>query len=211
VPEPARHCACGCKKVVKGPPTKRYYDSTHAKRAQRAARAGSDVDSVATVPPAPNGDGRVLPALEEWVEDRPDLPLPLVASALALAREVDRQPTNSPLWGRLSTVLTELVTPAVQAKAWSAAVRELYEEFATMSAAEEWRHQRYLRAVDDGEPHPGRWSHLVPIACALGDHRWHQWGGPESPKACLDCRGRLEDDGVVRWPPDLVGALWEAP
>jgi hypothetical protein len=78
-----------------------------------------------------------------------------------------------------------------------------------MEAAEAWRHQRYLKAVDDGEPHPARWTKLVPLSCAMQQHRWHQWGGPDSPRTCLDCRGRLEDDDVVRWPPYLVGSLWE--
>jgi hypothetical protein len=86
-----------------------------------------------------------------------------------------------------------------------------YEEFVTIEAAEAWRHRRYLKAVDDGEEHPERWTKLVPFGCLLQRHRWYQWGGPDSPQTCLDCRGRLEDDGVVGWPPYLVGSLWEAP
>jgi hypothetical protein len=133
----------------------------------------------------------------------------LVEAARSLADEVDSAPDASPLWGRYLDALRQLHAPEVQAKAWSAEMRALFEEFATMEAAEAWRHRRYLKAVADGEVHPDRWTKLVPFGCLLERHNWHQWGGPESPKTCLDCRGRLEDDGVVRWPSYLVGSLWE--
>ncbi len=106
--------------------------------------------------------------------------------------------------------MRQLHEPELQAKAWNTAVREIYEEFATMEAAEQWRHRRDPKAIDDGEEHPDRWTALVPFGCLLGRHHWYQWGDADSPRSCLDCRGRLEDDGVVRWPPDLVGSLWEA-
>jgi hypothetical protein len=102
-----------------------------------------------------------------------------------------------------------LTQPQFQERAFNVEVRALYVEFATIKASESWRHRRYLKAVADGEEHPERWTKLVPFDCLLERHRWHQWGGPESPKTCLDCRGHLEDDGVVRWPFYLVGTLWE--
>jgi hypothetical protein len=119
--------------------------------------------------------------------------------------------TRARCGGRYLDALCQLHEPEVQVKAWNSAIRELYEEFAVIEAAEAWRHQRYLKAVDDGEEHPERWTKLVPFGCLLGRHDWYQWGDGDSPRTCLDCRGRLEDDGVVRWPPYLVGTLWEAP
>jgi hypothetical protein len=154
--------------------------------------------------------GRTRAGLEVWLA-RQDVELPemLVEAARSLADEVDREPEASPLWGRYLDAVRQLHEPEVQAKAWSAEMRALFTEFATMEAAETWRHQRYLKAVADGEEYPDRWTTLVPFGCLLERHHWHQWGGPESPKTCLDCRGPLEDDGVVRWPSYLVGSLWE--
>jgi hypothetical protein len=161
--------------------------------------------------PAPsNGSmGRVRGGLEAWLNTREDLPEVLVASARVLADELDAASDSSPLWGRYTTLMQALTEPQFQEQAFNAEVRALYTELATMDAAEAWRHRRYLKAVDDGEEHPDRWTKLVPLGCLLEHHRLHQWGGPESPKTCLDCRGRVEDDGVVRWPSYLVGTLWE--
>jgi hypothetical protein len=200
--EPARHCECGCGKLVKGPRTKRYYDSTHAKRAQRAARADAgqvDGRSLAGRLPSPNGDGKVRPALERWLKEQCGLPEPLVAAARALSDQVDRTPTNSPLWGRLSTVLTELVTPQVQAQQMAAEMAEIHRELSEPAGAEAYRMQRLEQARANGED-TRRWGRLCPIGCLQGDHRWHQWGGPDSRRTCLDCYGSLEDDGTVSWP-----------
>jgi hypothetical protein len=107
---------------------------------------------------------------------REDLPEVLVSSARVLADEVDAASDSSPLWGRYTALMQALTEPRFQERAFNAEVRALYEEFATMQAAEEWRAQRYRRAVDDGEPHPARWTKLVPLGCAMQQHRWHQWG-----------------------------------
>jgi hypothetical protein len=151
--------------------------------------------------------GRVRAGLEAWVADQPDLPGVLVEAARSLAAQVDREPRNSPLWGRLVQVLLELTGPEQQARAWNEEVAEIYRELATIEAAEAWRYRRYLRAVDSGEPDPGRWSHLVPVACAMGDHNWHRYG-PLAPKRCLDCRGTLGDDGEMAWPYWIPTEVW---
>src|SRR5215208_1611255 len=140
-----RRCECGCGKLVKGPRTKKYYDSTHAKCAQRAARADArqvDGRSPAERVPSPNGDGKVRPALERWLEEQWGLPEPLVAAARALSDQVDRTPTNSPLWGRLSAVLTGLVTPQVQARQMAAEMAEIHRELSEPAGAEAYRMQR---------------------------------------------------------------------
>jgi hypothetical protein len=215
-----RLCACGCGEALKGRRSQRFVSDAHRKRSRRAESAVNEqvkVEAAAGALPAdrtapPNGSiGRTRAGLEVWLA-RQDVELPemLVEAARSLADEVDREPEASPLWGRYLDAVRQLHEPEVQIKAWSAEVRALYEEFATMQAAEAWRAKRYLKAVDDGEPHPARWGTLVPLGCAMQLHRWHQRGGPESPKTCLDCRGYLEDDGVVRWPSYLVGSLWEA-
>jgi hypothetical protein len=188
-----------------------------ARKARIAAERRIEGAAAADALPAareapPNGSmGRIRAGLEAWVARQDvDLPEMLVAAARSLADEVDSVPDASPLWGRYLDALGQLHEPEVQAKAWSAEVRAVYEELATLEAAEAWRHRRYLKAVADGEEHPGRWSHLVPLACAIGDHRWLPRGGPESLKTCLDCRALLEaGDDVVRWPSYLLGDLWD--
>jgi hypothetical protein len=214
-----RLCACGCGETLKGRLSQRFVSDAHRKRSRRAESAATEqikIEAAAGAVPAVRGApsngsiGRTRAGLEVWLA-RQDVELAemLVEAARSLADEVDREPEASPLWGRYLDAVRQLHEPEVQAKAWSAAVRELYEELATIEAAEAWRVQRYQRAVDNGEEHPDRWTKLVPFGCLLDRHHWHQWGGPESPKTCLDCRGRLEDDDVVRWPSYLVGSLWE--
>jgi hypothetical protein len=208
-----RRCECGCGNAVRGPRTKRYYDSTHAKRAQRAARADARQvkgRSLTGRVPSPNGDGKVRPALERWLKEQWGLPEPSVAAARALSDQVDRTPTNSPLWGRLSTVLTELVTPQVQAQQLHAEQRAIFEEFASIKAAESWRAEKCRQAMADGKD-ASRWGHLCPVGCVQGRHNWHQWGDPDSPKTCLDCRGRLEQDGTMFWDDWVAPKAWDEP
>jgi hypothetical protein len=220
--EADRLCACGCGEVVIGRRSRRYVGESHRMRALRSRKAAEEQVSGDVVrhdvvaedagrPLPSNGSmGRTRAGLEVWIEKQEVEPdEALTSAARELADRVDADPDNSPLWGRYLDCLRQLQEPAQQAEAWNAAVRELYEELATMDAVEAWRHAKYLKAVDDGEPHPERWTKLVPFGCLLDRHQWHQWGGPDSPRTCLDCRGRLEDDGVVRWPSYLVGTLWE--
>jgi hypothetical protein len=216
-----RLCACGCGEVLTGRRSQRYAGESHRMRALRSRQAAEEQveGAVATRvdvgdhadPPAPsNGSmGRVRVGLEAWLKTREGLPEVLVSAARVLADELDAASDSSPLWGRYTVLMQALTEPQFQEQAFGVEVRKIYEEFATMEAAESWRHRRYLKAVDDGEPHPDRWTKLVPFGCLLDRHNWHQWGGPESPRTCLDCRGRVEDDGVVRWPSRLVGSLWE--
>jgi hypothetical protein len=116
-------------------------------------------------PRSSNGStGRVRGGLEAWLNTQEDLPEVLVSSARVLADELDAASDSSPLWGRYTLLMQALTEPQYQALAFNAEVRALYEEFATIEAAEHWRHRRYLKAVDDGEPHPQRWTKLVPLA-----------------------------------------------
>lgn len=57
----------------------------------------------------PVGDaGRVRAGLETWlVGQLSDFPAVLVEAARALADQVDREPRNSPLWGRYTALLME--------------------------------------------------------------------------------------------------------
>src|SRR5512132_387690 len=205
-----RSCACGCgEKLPDGRRNRRFVSNAHRMRAHRSEAAVNEqvaTDVAAGDGPArrrvggasSNGSmGRVRGGLEAWLNTREDLPEVLVASVRVLADELDAASDSSPLWGRYTTLMQALTEPQFQERAFNAEVSALYEEFATIQAAEAWRHQRYLKAVDDSEEHPDRWTKLVPFGCLLDRHHWHQWGGPESPKTCLDCRGRLEDDGVV--------------
>ena len=196
-----RSCACGCgEKLPNGRRNRRFVSNAHRMRARRVKRAADElVSDEGGRPRSSNGSmGRVRGGLEAWLNTREALPEVLVSSARVLADELDAASDSSPLWGRYTTLIQALTEPQFQERAFNAEVRALYEEFATIEAAEHWRHRRYLKAVDDGEPHPERWTKLVPFGCLLDRHNWHQWGGPESPKTCLDCRGRVEDDGVVR-------------
>lgn len=127
-----RHCACGCEKELKGSSTQRFASDACRKRVARAAaRRNGSADGVADNPDAGHRPqitpGRVRSGLESWLEDHDDLPAPLVAAARALSDEVDRRPSASPLWGSLTTILTELVTPQVQAQALTEDLRRLYE------------------------------------------------------------------------------------
>jgi hypothetical protein len=127
-----------------------------------------------------NGEGKVLPSLEAWVQEHADLPAPLVASAKALAAQVDRQPAASPLWGRLSTILVELISPTLRQQSFSRELRSAIEYVALARADEEWRFQKYQEAVDHGDPYAAEgWLKVVPISCVHGRHRWKRpnyWG-----------------------------------
>jgi hypothetical protein len=215
--ESIRECACGCGIPLDGSPQRRFVDDAHRKRAARAAGQNADTngqksDAFSDVLPV-REPGRVRAGLESWLEKRAiiaaDLPEVTVEAARVLADELDADSGASPLWGRYTALVETLTAPQLEAQAFNAEVRELYAEFATIGAAEAWRAERYRKAVDAGDTHPERWSHLVPIGCLLGRHQWHQWGGPASRKTCLDCRGSIEDDGEVRWAADLVGTLWD--
>jgi hypothetical protein len=114
--------------------------------------------------------------LEAWIEKRAvggDLPEVTVEAARVLADELDADTGASPLWGRYTALIETLTAPQLEAQAFNAEVREIYEEFARIRAAEAWRVEQYRKAVNAGDPHPERWSHFVPIGCLLGRHQWH--------------------------------------
>jgi hypothetical protein len=153
---------------------------------------------------------RARAGLEAWLETRSDVPSVLVESARALADEVDARPGDSPLWGRYLGCLRQLTAPEVEAQAWNAEVREIYEEFASIRVAEEWRAARAAKARAEGKD-ASRWGHLCPVGCVQGRHDWHRWGGPESPAYCLDCLGRLEHDGTMFWDDWVAPKAWDEP
>jgi hypothetical protein len=79
----------------------------------------------------------------------------------------------SPLWGRCISVLEALTAPEVEARPWNAEVAEIYEQFAAIEVAEDWRAQKYRDAVarggpadpngTSGSPPPGdRWINGLP-------------------------------------------------
>jgi hypothetical protein len=146
--------------------------------------------------------GRVRSGLESWLESRAglgDLPEVTVEAARVLADELDADTGASPLWGRYTALIETLTTPQLEAQAFNHETRLIFEEFATIQAAESWRAEKCRQARAEGKD-ATRWGHLCPLGCVMGRHDWYQWGGPDSPKTCLDCRGRLEHDGTVFWP-----------
>jgi hypothetical protein len=216
-PETTRTCACGC--GLPGLKTKKYVSDSHRKRAQRSGRAGEKDPALpvaaAVAPPAPNGNGtsggRARLGLEQWLEAQPPelLPTVLTESARLLADQIDADPSQSAMWGRFVTLLVELVTPAVQERAFNDELRMIYEEMASIRVVEEWRHEQAQKALAAGKS-PARWSALIPLGCAMGYHDWFQRGGPDSLKTCLDCRAHLGDDGTsVIWPDWLYHRQWD--
>jgi hypothetical protein len=153
---------------------------------------------------------RARAGLEAWLEDQRDVPSVLVESARVLADEVDARPGDSPLWGRYLDCLRQLTGPEQQAIAWNDEVRQIYEEFASIQVAEEWRAEKCRQALADGKD-ASRWGHLCPVGCVMGRHDWHRWGGPESPAYCLDCLGRLEQDGTMFWDDWVAPKAWDEP
>jgi hypothetical protein len=201
--EPTRECACGCRILLDGSPQQRFVDDAHRKRAarRRAIGKGHNPDAISDV--LLTGEpGRVRAGLEAWLEKRAvisDLPEVTVEAARVLADELDADTGASPLWGRYTALIETLTTPQLEAQAFNHETRLIFEEFATIQAAESWRAEKCRQARAEGKD-ATRWGHLCPVGCVMGRHDWYQWGGPDSPKTCFDCRGRLEHDGSVFWP-----------
>jgi hypothetical protein len=188
----------------------------HRKRAARAAvSADTPADKVAQPRSEngqqPDGERRVRAGLERWLREREgdDLPPVLIESARVLADQLDHARNASPLWARYTTVLMELITPQLEARAWSAEMTAIYEEMAIISVAEAWRAQRCREAIEAGDD-PARWTRLVPLGCCLGWHRWHRHG-PNSLRPCLDCHGIEEADGTATWADWLAQRVWNDP
>jgi hypothetical protein len=81
-------------------------------------------------PPVPNGnetpEGRARAGLERWLAEQDwRSPAVLVESARLLADQVDTDPSQSALWGRYVALLAEVVTPAVQERAFNDEVRAI--------------------------------------------------------------------------------------
>ena len=117
-----RLCECGCSEIIVGSRRRRFVDDAHRKRFARAAgsnghRPDTDADNADT--DADNADqpevvaGRCREGLEEWLDNREgSLSQAVVSACRALADEVDAKPSSSPLWGRYSQLLGQLVEHA---------------------------------------------------------------------------------------------------
>jgi hypothetical protein len=80
-------------------------------------------------PAAASGSGRLRDGLEAWLVERPGLPQPVVEHARVLASQLDVAPDDSPLHGRYTAVLGQLLSaaevPSVEAEV-AALQRELF-------------------------------------------------------------------------------------
>jgi hypothetical protein len=212
--ESTRQCACGCGIPLEGPSQQRFASDACRKRAarRRAKGNGQHPDTIVDALPV-REPGRVRAGLETWIAKRAviaELPEVTVEAARVLADELDADPDASPLWGRYTALIETLTTPQLEAQEFNAEVRAIFEEFASIRIAEEWRAAQAAKARAEGKD-ASRWGHLCPVGCVQGRHDWHQWGGPESPKSCLDCHGRLEHDGTMFWDDWVAPKAWEHP
>ena len=141
--------------------------------------------------PAPKVEpGRARAGLEEWLAEFEELPGGIVAAARVLADEVDADSDNSPLWGRYQTALLALSDHVAEVRARTFdELAPVFAEVQHASDVERWRAQRYRAAEAAGED-PGRWSRLIPAACAAGNHRPHRW--PVGTWECLDCSAEVD-------------------
>jgi len=118
-----RLCECGCGEPIVGSRRRRFVDDTHRKRFARAVgsnghKATVDADTDPdmsdmsdTVPEI--AAGRCREGLEEWLDGRESsLSQAVVSACRALSDEVDAKPSSSPLWGRYSQLLGQLVEHA---------------------------------------------------------------------------------------------------
>jgi hypothetical protein len=183
VTNPNRVCRCGCGLPLNGRATQRYATEACRKRAKRHG----DVPAAGNLVPEASHDGeKVLPALDRWLaEQDEDLPPPLVAAARALSFQVDATPRNGPLWGRLVTVFSELMAPALEARSWHVTQRQAIEQVALAGHDDRWRAAKYVEARDAGmDPTP--WERVVPISCARDEHHWRD-GKHQHTQLCQYC------------------------
>jgi hypothetical protein len=129
-----------------------------------------------------------LDGLNDWLEHRTGLPESLMSAATAIAGQLDAQPSSAPLWGRYLDALAALSASAAERERRGIdVINDLRTEIASAEAADEYRRERRRAAIEAGdEDEAKRWDRLVPIGCARGDHRWHQW--PAGLRECADCR-----------------------
>ena len=170
-------------------------DDAHRKRAARVGGSDPDIDPDIADADADNPDGypdtpdvvagECRAGLDEWLAEVSDVPAALVAHCRMLADQVDADPDNSPLHGRYSTALGQLAAHVeIISETERARLESALSEIRHAGDVEQYRARRYRQALDAGED-PSRWSKLVPVACAKGDHRWHTWSA--GARACLDC------------------------
>ena len=170
-------------------------DDSHRKRAARSGTSDADIDADIDAdnpdigdayPDTPDAEvGRCRTGLDEWLAEVSDVPAALVAHCRMLADEVDADPDNSPLHGRYSTALGQLAAHVeIISETERARLESALSEITHAGDIESYRAKRYRQALDAGED-ASRWSKLVPVACAKGDHRWHEWSA--GARVCLDC------------------------
>ena len=187
-----RRCGCGCGETLSGGPRQRFASDACRKRSARNGGAEPDIypdtnaDNADSVPDTPDAEpGRCRAGLDEWLAEVSDVPAALVAHCRMLADEVDADPDNSPLHGRYSTALGQLVAHVeIVSEAERARLESALSEIAHAGDVESYRARRYRQALDAGED-ASRWSKLVPVACVEGDHRWHTWSA--GAQVCEDC------------------------
>ncbi|HWO71206.1 MAG TPA: hypothetical protein VNP94_10700 [Actinomycetota bacterium] len=107
-----RTCACGCGSNVLG--RQRFLNDAHRKRAARArfrlaANPDANPDKSDANPDAP---ASLEAAVDQVLEEFPNVPAALGASLRMLATQLDRRPDHSPLWGRFLTAVSEALEHA---------------------------------------------------------------------------------------------------
>ena len=187
----SRRCGCGCGETLCGGPRQRFASDACRKRAARVGRSEPDTNADNADTDADNPDtdtdtpfvepGRCRAGLERWLVEVDTAPAVLVEHCRLLADEVDRDPDSSPLHGRYSTALGQLVAHVeIVAETERARLNAALAEITHAGDIETYRATRYRQAVEAGED-PSRWEKLVPVGCVRGSHRFGPAGG------CLDC------------------------
>src|SRR5262249_27559874 len=128
-----------------------------------------------------------LDVVAAWAETR-DLPAPTLATALAIAEQLDRSPGSAALWAQAQRAITALLeADGARERAVDRGLRGFIAECRTIEVAEAFRAERCRAAIQAGDEREARrWARLVPEGCARGDHRWKTW--PAGRVSCIDCQ-----------------------
>ena len=181
----------GCSEPLTGR-QRRFCSERCRSRARRSGRsepaaiaveAGHGDRNVPTVDPGSCVDG--LESYLEGIED--ELPAAVVAHARSLARQVDADPGSSPLHGRYSTTLEQLVaaSTAVVGQAMHGFYETTSRQIAT-GCESQLRGEHRLLACGECVRERVR-------ACVRGSHVWEPYGGDPACEFCGTRRsGRRE-------------------
>jgi hypothetical protein len=157
----------------------------HRANTSTSAPTGAILSTV--VDTAPESAGRAVAGLHAWLGGRTGLPESLVAMAEALALQLDLRPGDAQLWARYQKALEALTASlAEREQDHERRYQELMAEFATWPGIEAYRAERERAALEEGDERKARrFSKLVPIGCARGEHGWYTW--PAGKTTCPDC------------------------